>query len=67
MLSYIPRLYDGTLDQIPELISRRFKKLSVRRTQAGPIQIDGELIEASRDVEIGVIPLALTVLVPATE
>ena len=67
LLVNLPRLYDGTLDQIPEMVSRRFKKLNVRRTQAGPIQVDGEIIEAVRDVEISVIPQALTVLVPAAE
>ena len=67
LLVNLPRLYDGTLNQIPEMVSRRFKKLNVRRTQAGPIQVDGEIIEAVRDVEISVIPQALTVLVPAAE
>ena len=61
LLRNLPRLYDGTLSQIPDMVSRRFKKLN------GPIQVDGEIIKADRDVEVRVTPLDLTVLVPTGE
>ena len=67
LLASLPRLYDGTLDRLPHVLSRRFRTLTVRRAHAAPIQLDGELIEAGREVVIGVKPLALTVLVPAAE
>jgi YegS/Rv2252/BmrU family lipid kinase len=64
LLASLPRLYDGTLDQLPQVFSRRFRSLTVRRAQTAPIQLDGELVEAGVDVTVSVIPWALTVLVP---
>jgi YegS/Rv2252/BmrU family lipid kinase len=64
LLASLLRLYDGTLDQLPHVLSRRFRKLTVRRAHATPIQHDGELVEAGTEVVVGVQPRALTVLVP---
>jgi len=40
---------------------------TIRRAHAAQIQLDGELLDAGTHVTISVLPLALTVLVPATE
>ena len=67
LLTSLPRLYDGTLLQLPDLFSKRFRDLTIRRAQAAPIQLDGELLDAGTTIKISVLPQALTVLVPAAE
>ena len=67
LLTSLPRLYDGTLLQLPDLFSKRFRDLTIRRAQAAPIQLDGELLDAGTTIKISVLPQALTVLVPAME
>jgi diacylglycerol kinase (ATP) len=64
LLANIGRLFDGTINQIPELQSRRFRSLTMRRPCATPIQIDGELVEAPEVVKIRVQARGLKVLVP---
>lgn len=67
VLTSLPRLYDGTLLELPDLFTRRFRNLTIRRAHAAQIQLDGELLDAGTTVNVSVLPLALTVLVPATE
>ena len=64
LLANVGRLFNGTIDQIPQMLTRRFKRMDVRRKLAAPIQMDGELVEAGPNVEIRLLPKALTVLVP---
>ncbi|MCX6997181.1 MAG: diacylglycerol kinase family protein [Kiritimatiellaeota bacterium] len=65
LLASFNRLYDGTLDQHPGVLSRRFRQLDVHRARPAPIQVDGELVATREaDVAIRVLPKALTVLVP---
>jgi YegS/Rv2252/BmrU family lipid kinase len=64
LLANVSRLFDGTIDQLPEVTTRRFQDLEVRRRKSAPIQMDGELMEADRNITIEVMPKALTVLVP---
>ncbi len=63
-LAQLPRLFDGTMDRMPQVTTRRFRSLVVRRPEAGAIQLDGELVEAPGAVRVGVLRQALTVLVP---
>ncbi|MCX7007845.1 MAG: diacylglycerol kinase family lipid kinase [Kiritimatiellaeota bacterium] len=67
VITSLPRLYDGTLLQLPDLFTRRFRDLTIRRAHAAQIQLDGELLDAGTTVNVSVLPQALTVLVPATE
>jgi diacylglycerol kinase family enzyme len=55
LLAGIPRLFDGSLHEMPEVVSRPFRTLKVIRERAAPIQIDGD---------VSVRPRALRVLVP---
>jgi diacylglycerol kinase (ATP) len=64
LLSDLPKLFDGRVDQLDRVVSRRFSSLRVSRRTAAAIQVDGELVEAQADVAIEVKPRALTVLVP---
>jgi diacylglycerol kinase family enzyme len=58
------KLFDGTIDRLPEFQTRSFSRLTVRRKKKGPMQLDGELLPAPAEVEISVRPRALNVLVP---
>ncbi len=64
VLAQLPRLFQGTLDQLSQVVTHRFRSLTVHRGEAGPMQLDGELVEAPADVTVKVLPEALTVLVP---
>ncbi len=64
LLINIARLFNGTLDQLPQVATRRFRTLDLHRHKATPIQLDGELVDAGRDVEIRLLPKALAVLAP---
>jgi len=64
LLANIKRIFDGTVDELPEVKTRSFRQLDVKRRRAGPIQVDGELVDAPAAVSVRVIPKALTVLVP---
>jgi YegS/Rv2252/BmrU family lipid kinase len=67
MLANTVRFFDGSISRIPEVVSRRFKRLTVRRDHAAAIQVDGELVEAPAEIEVHVNPGALQVLVPVGE
>jgi YegS/Rv2252/BmrU family lipid kinase len=58
------KLFDGTIDRLHEIKTCPFTTLTVRRKEAGPMQLDGELVAAPAEVEIGVRPRVLNVLVP---
>jgi diacylglycerol kinase (ATP) len=64
LLVNFPRLFDGSVDKIRELITFKFKKLTVERDHEADIQVDGELVTSGKSIEIEVIPSALKVLVP---
>jgi YegS/Rv2252/BmrU family lipid kinase len=68
LVTNFPRWFDGTLDSMPQIVSRRFKSLVVRREHPAPIQIDGEvMVDAPAHVEVTVKAAALNVLVPGGE
>lgn len=67
MLWIVPmlgKLFDGTIDHLREIKTRAFRTLTVQRKDAGPMQLDGELISAPAEVKISVRQRALNVLVP---
>jgi len=65
LVANVGRLFNGTVDKIPEVIMRRFRTLEVARREPAPIQVDGELIDAPAVVRVRVMPAALRVLAPA--
>ncbi len=65
LIANLGRLFDGSLNRIPRLITRSFKSLSVKRNSSAPIQIDGELVDVPEEINVGVIPGGLRVLVPS--
>lgn len=64
ILPMLGKLFDGTIDRLGGIHTRPFRTLTVRRKEAGPMQLDGELLSAPAEVNISVQPRALNVLVP---
>lgn len=64
LIPALPKLFDGTIDKVDGVETFSFKRMTVRRENAGPIQLDGEVIDAEAEVDIGILPRALRVLVP---
>lgn len=65
LLANLNKLFDGTFNHLPDVMHARFRALHVHRREAAPIQVDGELVDAPADVDVQVLPRALTVLVPS--
>jgi diacylglycerol kinase (ATP) len=65
LLVNIAKLFNGTIDQLPQVVTRRFRTLEIHRPKPTPIQLDGELVDAGRDILVRLLPKALSVLVPA--
>ncbi len=64
VLANLPRLFNGTIDRLPQVKTSKFSKCIVRRHKPAPIQVDGELMEAGQTLHIDVLPQALTIWVP---
>lgn len=64
VLGNLARVFDGSIDKVPEVVSHSFRSMTVHRPRPAPIQIDGELVDAPADVTFRVNPAALKVLVP---
>lgn len=64
VLFELPRLFNGTIDALSEVTTRRFRTLRVHRPVAAEMQLDGEVVGAPAVVEIGLRERCLTVLVP---
>lgn len=67
ILTNLVRLFDGSIKRVPRLITRTFSSLSIEREKADPIQLDGELVEAERELLVTVKPRCLRTLVPVTD
>ena len=66
VLANLARLFDGSIHRIPHVYTRSSKGLRVEREHAGPLQLDGELMEMDANVNVSVLSKALRVLVPQT-
>lgn len=64
LIANIARLFDGSLAQLPQVSTYRFQSMRVTRSRPGPIQVDGELVEAPEEIDVYVRPASLKVLVP---
>jgi diacylglycerol kinase (ATP) len=62
----IPRLFSGTLDRARGVQMMRGKRVQIRRSAAGPAQVDGEPVMLPAVLTIEIVPQSLRVLVPDT-
>ena len=67
VLTQIPKLIRGEIDEVPQLHCDSYSRIVVTRDKAAPIQIDGEIVDTEAEVEIEVLPSALSILVPEAE
>jgi len=66
LIANVHRFFDGSVNQLSEVISRSFKTMQVTRERPDPVQLDGELVQVPAVVNLEVLPGGLTVLVPPT-
>lgn len=64
MLYYLPRLFLGRVDTIPEFKTYKTNALTITRTTPGPAHVDGEPFIAGESLEYTLLPRALNVRVP---
>ncbi len=64
MLMELPRLFNGTINQLSQVSTFHFKRLRVIRSSPAEMQLDGELLEAPAEIQVGLRERALRVLVP---
>ena len=64
LIANVGRLFDGSIQRLPEVVTHRFQVMDVQRTHSAPIQVDGELVDAPVDIRVGILPEKLKVLVP---
>ncbi len=64
VIAQIHRFIEKTFHQHALVTNRHFKKMTVRRENPSPIQIDGEILNVKGDIKIEVIPSALNVIIP---
>ena len=64
VLAQVHRFIEKTFHHHPLVINRHFQKMTVRRQNNSPVQLDGEIFNTSHDVTIEVLPSALNVIVP---
>lgn len=67
LVAGISKLFGGTLDTLPGVVTRRFQRLDVFRHRHAAIQVDGELVEAPAVVTVKVLRKKLNVLVPSRD
>lgn len=63
-LTHLPQFIDKTFHKNPYVLHRHFQSIQIERTNAAPLQIDGELLHTTQDIEIKVAPAALQILIP---
>ncbi len=64
VLSQIHRFIEKTFHQQPHVTNRHFKRMTVKRDNDSPIQIDGEIFDGGTSIEVEVLPSALKVIIP---
>jgi YegS/Rv2252/BmrU family lipid kinase len=65
LLAKIHRFVGGSLAELPTVVHRQFRRMTVERKTAAHVQADGELLEASAKLVVAVKTRTLNVLVPA--
>jgi YegS/Rv2252/BmrU family lipid kinase len=60
----VARLFAGSVDRAPGVLSRRSTRFTVERPTSGPLHTDGELHHAGAVVEFSIRPASLRIMVP---
>jgi diacylglycerol kinase (ATP) len=67
LLASIGTFLSGAVMTIPQVIYRRFRRLTVRRPEPADVQLDGERMACPAELVIEVSPQALSMLVPPSD
>jgi diacylglycerol kinase (ATP) len=62
-IKYTPEMFRQNINSIPGYIHHVAKKISVKRTNAGNIHLDGTPVHAEKDLVLEVVPLSLKVAI----
>jgi diacylglycerol kinase (ATP) len=65
LLAKIAEVFTRGVMNLPNVIYRKIRHVRIERAEAQHIQLDGELREGSKNLEISVRPAALRILVPS--
>ncbi|GAK57494.1 diacylglycerol kinase catalytic region [Candidatus Vecturithrix granuli] len=61
---HLPRLFNGTIDTLPDFITHKTAALTITRPEPGPVHVDGETFLAGQSLEYTLLPQALRIQVP---
>lgn len=64
MLQYVPSLFSGKIDRMPDFITHKTDAVTITRAKPGPVHVDGETFHAGETLEYTILPHALNVCVP---
>lgn len=64
LLSQIHRFIEKNFHHHSLVVNRHFKKMIVHRGTDSPIQLDGEIMHAGKEITVDVLPGALNVIIP---
>ena len=61
---HLPRLFNGTIDTLPDFITHKTAALTITRPEPGPVHVDGETFFAGHVLEYTLLPHALRIQAP---
>ncbi len=64
---HLPRLFNGTIATLPDVLMHKTAALTITRSEPGPLHVDGETFNAGKVLEYTLLPGALHVQVPDQE
>ncbi len=65
VLRHAPKLFTGSIHNIPDFVSHKTASLTITRTTPGPVHVDGEIFHAGQTLEYVLLPHVLNIQVPA--
>jgi YegS/Rv2252/BmrU family lipid kinase len=65
LMIHAPKLFDGSVRDVPALETYRSRAFRIVRAQKGPLHLDGDPVELGHVLDYAVLPRALRVRVPA--
>ncbi|MDF7798536.1 YegS/Rv2252/BmrU family lipid kinase [Pontiellaceae bacterium B1224] len=64
LITHMQSVTDHTFTDLPYVTNQRFRKMTVRRENNTPIQIDGESLDIGKEAKIEIVSQALRIIVP---
>lgn len=61
---HLPRLFNGTINTLPDFITHKTAALTITRPEPGPLHVDGETLMAGKVLKYTLLPRSLRVQAP---